>query len=474
MSAKKKATKITETQATKPQPVMGELVHLDPSQVLIGDNVRYAIKPLKVDALAADILADAMKGGPGVHSPIEVELLTPEEAAENPGAEYKLITGEYRLTAVDKLNEQGAGLKIPAFVLSFATPLDRLDRQVGENNQRENMSYIDTATAIERYHALDVPRIQIRGRFPKLNSKGKTMEPVSNAWINKVLRFLEFPKRIQDLIHNGIMGYQVAVDLLDKPKDKWDAIITNILDVREKAAEKEAKEDERLLTKESREMKAQEREQKTAERVKKVAADLTAATELVKVSAPAVTEASKAVKTASDTAAAAYKAKQVFKGNAEEKAAITKALVDAEVALISVKAAEAQAQKTHDANQAKLIKAREIANILKKMEEDKKNPPAPPAPAAPAPPTPITNRELNRASAAAGASNPKPKPFKAADMLNIAISIRKLSDPNTQKKTCTLGQLLMDCFEGKLGTFEAGVDAQVQMGIAKLLGEAKK
>jgi len=226
----------------------GGLVHLDPSSIVTEGNSRYGLKDYRIESLAADI---ADKGG--VMLPIEVEPAGKD-------GKYSLTSGFYRLAAVERLNRQGAGLLVPAQIVSTASPVDRLKRQLSENMERENQSPMDKATAISKLLDAGVSRMDVRSIFSIPGGrKGLKMQPASNSFLNMTLSFLEFSKPIQEKIHLGLIGVAAAYQLTRVPQDKQDAVLAAAEKEREASITRDEKEEEAFLSKERRGQEAVEK-----------------------------------------------------------------------------------------------------------------------------------------------------------------------------------------------------------------------
>jgi hypothetical protein len=217
-----------------------EVLQIPPGNLMAENAIRFGLKPSKVEALMADILSQG-----GVHTPLEVEP-TGDEGV------YRITDGEYRKTAVERLNkEQGAGLTLPCIVVSNNTPLDRIKRQISHNFQREDMSPMDIATAIKALLDQGVPRIEIRTIFSRPSSKkGGKVQPASNAYINMLADFLLFSKPVQRKIHEGEIGIEAAYMLtkvLKKDPAKLAAVLEELDQQRKKLLAEEEKDEERYL-----------------------------------------------------------------------------------------------------------------------------------------------------------------------------------------------------------------------------------
>jgi len=214
-----------------------KLVQLDPTKVQADDNIRFALLPHRVDAMAESILARG-----GIQSPVEVEKL----AEPVNGFTHRLTAGFYRHAAALKLNtEQQAGITLPAIVRQPVDALDRLNRQISENKDRENLSPMDEAVAIKRLFDAGVSRADVRKLFSRPGGrKGLAMQPASNAHINMVLSFLDLPESVQAKIHDGRVGVAAAYELTKAAPEQREAILARAEDMRQKQLAREERADE--------------------------------------------------------------------------------------------------------------------------------------------------------------------------------------------------------------------------------------
>jgi hypothetical protein len=321
------------------------LLQLDPAVLVTDANVRFGLKQWRIDSLAEDIME---KGG--VMTPIEVEPL----AEPKDGKTHKVTMGHYRTAAVEKLNKDGAGLKLPATLKVNANPLERLKRQLSENLDRENLSPMDAARAMKELMDLGESRINIRTMFSRQSGKSGKFQPLSNAQLNINLGFLNFPKKIQTDIHNGIISPGGAYELSKVSKDKWEGIVAKCKQELEDEAEQAQKDEEKFLA----------GEKKTEERLQKQK-DLEASVEAARVAQEAAIAEMKARGVA---VTEAFKAAQDAKTAADE--AVKKAAED-ELKAKSTAAAEAETI-ANDAKKAlaKLeAKLKEAADKLKERAD---------------------------------------------------------------------------------------------------------
>jgi hypothetical protein len=221
------------------------VVNIDPKAILVESNIRYGLKRSRLDSLKADILNYG-----GIHTPGEVEPLSPPQN----GLKYRLTVGAYRLSAITELNAQdGAGLLFPAIVKNVGNAVDRIKRQLSENLERESMSPLDTAVAIQKLLAEGVSKGEIRTLFARPGGKkGTEIVPASNAWVNMTLSFLDLPKAIQEKIHLGLVGIAAAYELTKVSPEKREDVLKRAEAERLKAEESEGKMEEKLLKDEKR------------------------------------------------------------------------------------------------------------------------------------------------------------------------------------------------------------------------------
>lgn len=252
-----------------------QLAQLDPTKVLADDNTRYSLKPTRIQSLMDSILEQG-----GVIEPVEVEPLNPVVQ----GCTHRLTMGFYRHAALLKLNrEQNAGLLLPAIVRPINEGVERVKRQLAENMERENQSPMDKAVAIKRLLDQGVGKPEIRRIFSSAGGrKGNTVQPMSNAMLNILVRLLDLPKGIQEKIHDGRVGVEAAYLLGKVAPEKRAAVLEKAEAARLAQIEQEEKDEQRYL---DTEKKAAEAEQKAAAaqtEAEKAKADVVAAEALLK------------------------------------------------------------------------------------------------------------------------------------------------------------------------------------------------
>ena len=312
---------------------------VSPEALLADDNVRYGLKKFRVDSLADDITEVGR-----VHTALKVTPLA--EPGPN-GEQYRVREGHYRLAAVNKLNKSGAGLQLPVIVeAEGADGLERLKLQLSENLQRNELSPMDIAVAIQKLLDLGVAKVDIRKVFSRPGGrKGLAMQPISNSLLNIYVSFLDFSKSIQNKIHDGTLGVSAAYELAKAPAEKQDTILARAEKERQDQISAEEKDEEKFLENEHKaeesKLKAEqekvalakakelaekaaadskERADSAAEAYKKMSATAKADKDARKEAEEAFAEAEKARKTAEKVAAEQASALQKLQEKAQKNA----------------------------------------------------------------------------------------------------------------------------------------------------------
>ncbi|MBU6231703.1 hypothetical protein KGP36_03460 [Patescibacteria group bacterium] len=299
----------------------GELLNLDPKEILADDNTRFGLKDTRIQSLASSIVSTG-----GVMEPVEVELIQPGAN----GHKYRLTTGFYRLAAVEFLNKtQAAGLTVPAIVRESADTKSRLKRQLAENMERENQSPMDQAIAIKRLLDAGLSKMEVREVFSRPGGrKGNKIQPASNSFINMTLSFLELPKSVQEKIHNGLIGVAAAYELTKVPAEKRTAVLERAEQERQKALETEERDEEKLLAREKKEAEENAKKQGFQDAVTQTEATFNQAQETLKNKTTQAAEAYAASRQKFDNAKDKKAAATAFK-EAEKVRAIAEADFDA-------------------------------------------------------------------------------------------------------------------------------------------------
>src|SRR3990167_6885181 len=219
-------------------PAAEKIVNLDPAAILADGNIRFGLLPHRIDSMAESIIERG-----GIMQPVEVVKL---DKPSN-GHTHRLRVGFYRHAGALKLNtEQKAGVFVPAIVREDSDDKDRIAHQLTENNERENMSPMDVATAIERMQAAGYDKVAIRAAFKRPGGrKGLKLQPASPSFINIHLSFLTLPKSVQTKIHDGRVGVATAMQLVKVPAEQREAILAKAEETRLKAIDREEREEKK-------------------------------------------------------------------------------------------------------------------------------------------------------------------------------------------------------------------------------------
>ena len=330
---------------------------LPPEALLADKNSRFGLKKFRIDSLA-----DSIVDLGGVQTALKV---TPLPGPGPNGETHRIREGHYRHAAVTKLNKSGAGLQLPCIVEETATDgVDRIKRQLAENLERNDMSPMDLGVAIQELLDLGQAKVDIRQIFSRPGGrKGITMQPLSNSMLNIYVSFLDFPKAIQEKIHDGRLPITAAMELHDKA---WDAE-SNTLDKLKSSKILESAEADRQAEidgEEKMENKFLESQQKADAAKVKAEEEVKA----IKAAEEAVAEAAKALKAKIDESNVAYiAASSLPKADKEAK--------DAAMAAWKVKESEARAaEKAQVAAETATKKLKEKAekNVTLAAERAKK------------------------------------------------------------------------------------------------------
>lgn len=325
------------------------LQEADPGLFLMDKNYRFGLKDSRVASMERDIISMG-----GIHTPVEVEELNPPVD----GHLFRVTDGHYRIEAAAKANAKGAGIKVPYIVIEPGDDVARLKRQRSHNSERENETPMDKANFIKRAMDLGVPRATIMEMMATPGGrKGAKTQPASNSFLNIHLKFLEFPPKIQNMIHEGDLGVAAAMELGRRSPEHWDTIIAQAEAERTAEAEREEKDEERFL-------KEQKRIEEEAAKAVKLQAETQQALDEAaqkRIAADALME-----KFAVAQKAALTTDKKDKKTLEKAKADLAKADAEMKEALKAKEAAESDAEKKRVAQQ-KLADLTE--NRRKKLEE---------------------------------------------------------------------------------------------------------
>lgn len=411
----------------------GETLHLSPDVILADDNIRFGLKAYRIEALAENIMEVGR-----VINPVTVEPLP--KAIE--GKKYRLTSGFYRHAAVTRLNNDGAGIQLPAIVEPGGEPADRLRVQTSENLQREDMSPMDKAVAIKKLVDAGVPKVDICKIFSFAGGrKGFKVQPASNSFINMMLSFLDFPKNIQNLIHEGKLPVGGAYELRKHTKEKWEPILAQYEKERLAAIDQ----DERMEEKYLEDIKKAETARLKAEEDAKA---LEASKELV-------TKAQQDVAQRVEATAAAHKAfLSVPAKDKDAKAKAQEAWKALEKDLQAAQKAALEAQGTVTKLEGKVTKNAELAkNKAAQLADARKK--APKGPGASA----------VKKAAAKVVDNAGRVPLTAPEMKKV---VAFLCGPSGFPKVQEIGNALQKCFNSEI------TDGQLLGLLATITGEKKQ
>lgn len=449
MATKKTATKTaTPSKAVHVPKETGTetLLLLDPSKIRIGENIRFNITADSIARMKEDILADGR-----INTPVEVQALDPNDNED--GCTHLLTVGYRRTLAAKQIiaAEPNCGLLVPARVDDPGTDIERMCRQISENQEHNALSVMDKAKAVKALLDSGVTKLRVRELFAAPGGrKGTTIQPASNSYINILLGFLTFPKSVQNMLNEGRMTMGAGMEMLRKDESKWKEMAEEFEKERLKAVEKEEKFEETILGKERRLAEAAEKEAKAKAEAEKLEADLKAAKE-------AADAAEAARQTAIEESTKALQAAGAVKDK-DAKAKANQAFKDSQAA---VKKAETEA-----ASKAKAAASLEDrkASIAKKAAELA-------AKKAVGPVAPVVNPgAVNKAAAKVGATNKNLAPVKpklnAKQMLEVLDTITKPYGTH-QPKADAIYRAIGEVFDGIL------TPAQFNQAVTKLTGERK-
>jgi ParB/RepB/Spo0J family partition protein len=411
----------------------GVLLNLDPRLILADQeaNCRYGVKDVTLDTLVQSIIEQGK-----VLQPLIVRPLSPPIN----GQQYKLVVGFRRHAAVVRLNKEGTGLTLPCQVEDGdGDALATLKTQLAENVERDNLSPMDTATAMQKLISLGVSKVEVRKVFSRPGGKtGLKMQPLSNAMLNIYLSFLDFPKAIQAKIHDGRLAVKAAYELTRQPPEKHAAILERAEKERLSEIEQEDKDDQKLLDQERKTQNATKKQDEA-----KVAMDATKA---------GLEDLKRQADVRSASVAESYKV-AISLGPGKGKKAADEAHKKAEAELKELN--KLIAKQTQEVSRAvgALQKAEQTtqqrAAKLKAARDAKAK-------------KPVTAKQVTDAAAAEGGGH---KPLVAAEMRS---AVEGWCLAGGYEKVRAIGRTLKSCFSGELTANQA------YEVLAKITGEFKE
>lgn len=401
-----------------------QIVQLDPETVLAAkdDNPRWGLKNTTVENLMESILEHG-----GVLENVEVTEIAKTDPAYKDGFRHRLTFGFNRHEAVSRLNkEQNAGLTLPAVVRESEEGAARIRRQVAENNDRESLSPMDKAVAINRLLGAGVPKAEVRRIFKSAGGrKGNTVQPMSNSMLNILLNLLELPKAIQEKVHLGIIGVEGAYMLGRVPADKRAAVVESAEASRLKQIDMEEGDEEKLLKTEARVTEAEEKVSASETALIEAKAELeqAEANKVEKDEAYAVVQNKILLMT---TPAGPAEVEQVKAAEADKKAA-AKLVKDAKNKIAKITGEKSKAADTVQSIKDKLEAARKAQKKGVKK--------------------PIGKAAVKKAAAAVGTKTG----IVALNIGDIRQTVKDLSAGKygADDRTAAVAQCFKDCFDGK-------------------------
>ena len=176
---KAKLTKEIESSASR----YGELLELDPNDIVVSSQVRKHFSEEPVDDLANSILA--------------MGQLQPGVVEELPDGRLGLVIGGRRLRAIKKLIEQGVDIKYVARKLS----VPKLIAQLTENIQRENLSPLEEASAFATLKNIDPATGEVRAKPLSMIDLAKIVHK-TRQFVSDRLSLLEYHPDVGQLVEN--------------------------------------------------------------------------------------------------------------------------------------------------------------------------------------------------------------------------------------------------------------------------------
>jgi ParB/RepB/Spo0J family partition protein len=185
--------------------VLVSQIDCNPWQSRIGDDPEHVLK------IAEDIKARALADPGDPQSGIlQVPIARPI-----PGGRYQLAFGHTRLAAFKHLaNSEPDGERWEWFPLNVRqlTDRDMAEMAARENAARKDLTAIETARAMQRLIS-DFALTQL--------DAGKIFGYSSQGAVSNLLRLLELPEKVQDLVQRGVLPERLARQLI--PVTRFDA-----------------------------------------------------------------------------------------------------------------------------------------------------------------------------------------------------------------------------------------------------------
>ncbi len=143
-----------------------------------------------------------------VHGVVQPVLVRPD------GEEFEIVAGERRLRAAEMV-----GLDTIPAIVSELGDQEMMEVALVENLQREDLSPIEQANAYSTLqHEVGMTQAEVAGRIG-----------VSRSQVANIVRLLQLPGRVQDLIQEGMLGLGHAKIILGLAEEQREAFAERIV-----------------------------------------------------------------------------------------------------------------------------------------------------------------------------------------------------------------------------------------------------
>lgn len=410
---------------------------VSPDQLLEENSVRWGLNPVSVDEMVKSIqtVGEIMQA-------IEVEVLPEPDGT----AQYKVNDGHLRVAAARKLAAEGTEIPIPARVVSSTGVLDKLQRQLSANLDRQDMTPMDKAVAMKAMLDAGATKMDVRNRFPSRGGRGKTvvMQPLSNSSLNMHLSFLEFPKEIQNKIHTGELGVNSAYTLTLCPRDKWKGILYEAEELKKAEQQREERWEAKFL-------EAEKKKEEEAAKQKELEDKLKATEEAVGKVIQDIKVKREEQADLSHVAAVGAKTDEEKKKAAE---AVAKAKADAQ----KLEKDQAEKQKELDKLRSQIQRAKDRMEF--KAKEAKTSKAAPKKEVKAKSPTPDQIKKAAKKFGVEGKT-----PLTLPEIRTSFAALATLPDPKNPKTKAVFELMLRHISGDTIG------EKEVRTGVQKLVGE---
>ena len=138
-----------------------------------------------------------------------------------------IVTGELRFRSAKK-----AGLKeIPCKIIKGLTPESRLERQLVENFNRQDMKLVDSIEAVKRFmKSLSSTLQRNSSTDEKIGEVAKRLG-VNRGWLSQNLKLeREAPKELKQAVKDGKVSVSTAVEIMKAPEEERKELTQEILE----------------------------------------------------------------------------------------------------------------------------------------------------------------------------------------------------------------------------------------------------